>query len=98
MVVVVLGDEADWKITACEGGVVSIPLVSEVLLAEAPMPAYIVNGVLGKKGAEWKMRAWEGGVMSIVSESDLLPVEAPMPTKAIIGVLGKTGAEWKMTA
>ena len=68
---VLLGDYADWKITACEGGVVSIGSGSEVLPAEAPMPAKAVNGVLGKTGEEWKMTAWEGGVVSLTSVSEL---------------------------
>ena len=72
-VVVLLGDEADWKITACEGGVVSIGSGSEMLPAEEPMPAKAVNGVLGKTGAEWKMTACVGGVVSISSISELLP-------------------------
>ena len=58
-VVVLLGDEADWKITACEGGVVSIGSGLEVLPAEAPMATKAENGVLEKIGAEWKMTAWK---------------------------------------
>ena len=43
---------AEWKMTAWEGGVVSIGTVSELLPAEAPMPAEVVNAGLGKTGPE----------------------------------------------
>ena len=55
----------EWKMTAWEGGVVSIGTVSEVLPAEAPMLAEAVNGGLGKTGAEWKMTAPEGAAVSM---------------------------------
>ena len=51
--VVLLRDGTDWKMTAWEGGVVSIGSGSEVLPVEVPMPAKAVNGVLGETGEEW---------------------------------------------
>ena len=79
--------------TAWEGGVVSIGTVSELLPAETPVTAEVLNGGLGKTVAEWKMTAWEGGVVSIGTVSELLPAEAPVTAEAVNRGLGKTGAE-----